>query len=136
MLIQPDATAVIQVENVSKLSFGVPDYKGRHVVLGPGQSKAIKIKYATYRTQSRWRIVNLSDWPAPDKTEPPVKSVPAPTPINRQPKPKAATGEDDLIAKANMLGITVDGRWGRPRLLAEIEKAMAEQNAVHNANRG
>lgn len=45
-------------------------------------------------------------------------------------KPAEATAEsepsiDDLRAQAAALGLKVDGRWSRERLLAEIEKAKA-----------
>ena len=45
-------------------------------------------------------------------------------------KPAVAAAEsepsiDDLRAQAAALGMKVDGRWSRERLLAEIEKAQA-----------
>lgn len=48
--------------------------------------------------------------------------------INEGTIPAAAESEpsiDDLRAQAAALGLKVDGRWSRERLLAEIEKAKA-----------
>ena len=48
--------------------------------------------------------------------------------INEGTMPAAAESEpsiDDLRAQAAALGLKVDGRWSRERLLAEIEKAKA-----------
>lgn len=45
-----------------------------------------------------------------------------------QDEPAVATQEpsiDDLREQAKALGIKVDGRWSRERLIAEIEKAQA-----------